>query len=101
MGYPDRSAETQILTGQRHTRPGDSSRAVTDGKEIEAMQWAVRDVHVDPSLQEYILDVVGATRTLPAVALGASPRGSLALLYAAQAMAALQERDFVKPDDIK
>jgi MoxR-like ATPase len=61
----------------------------------------VTDVHVDPSLLRYILSIVRATRSHPDVALGASPRGSLALFKTAQALAALRRRDYVLPDDIK
>ena len=69
--------------------------------EIVDLQAAVRDIYVDNSVQEYILDLVSATRSAAGVALGASPRGSLSLLHASQARAALQGRDFVKPDDVK
>jgi MoxR-like ATPase len=65
------------------------------------MYDAVSDVHVDPSLEKYILAVVGATRSHPDLALGASPRGSLALYKTAQALAALRKRDYIIPDDIK
>ena len=101
IGYPGRDAEMQILMSQRHARPVDSISPVMDATEILAMQSAVRDVHVDESIQGYILDLVAATRSLPAIALGASPRGALHLLYAAQARAALQSRTYVKPDDVK
>jgi len=101
IGYPDREAERSVLSNQRHHRPVDAIAPVTSAVEILEMQRAVRDVHVDGSVQEYILDLVTATRTLPAVSLGASPRGSLSLLYASQARAALQGRNFVKPDDVK
>jgi MoxR-like ATPase len=101
IGYPDRDSEMKMLTDQRHIRPVDSIVPAMEAGEILAMQSAVRDVHVDESIQGYILDVVATTRLLPAVALGASPRGSLALLHACQARAALQGRNFVKPDDVK
>ncbi|HZP83230.1 MAG TPA: MoxR family ATPase [Chthonomonadaceae bacterium] len=101
IGYPDRDSEMQILVNQRHSRPVDSIPAVMNAEDILAMQSAVRDVHVDESVQGYILDIVTATRSLPTVSLGASPRGSLNLLYACQARAALTGRNFVKPDDVK
>lgn len=101
IGYPDREAEMRILTNQRHVRPVDSMVPVMDAAEILMMQTAVRDIHVDESIQGYILDLVAATRALPTVSLGASPRGSLNLLYASQARAALQGRNYVKPDDVK
>jgi len=101
IGYPDRDSEMKMLTSQRYIRPVDTVLAVMEACEILELQTAVRDVHVDDTIQGYILDVVAATRTRPAVALGASPRGSLALLHACQARAALQGRNFVKPDDVK
>ena len=101
MGYPDREAEARILGGQFQARPVESISPVMNAQDILEMQSGVRDVHVDASVQGYILDIVGLTRTLPAVALGASPRGSLGLMHAAQALAALQGRNFVKPDDVK
>lgn len=102
IGYPGREAEMDIMTQQRHSRPVDSIAAVTDAVEILAMQSAVRDVYVDPSIQGYILDIVAATRNdIQNVSLGVSPRGSLAILYACQARAAMQGRNFVKPDDVK
>ena len=64
-------------------------------------QAGVRDIHVDPSLREYILAVVTATRDHPAVSLGASPRGSLSLMFASQALAGIHGREFVAPDEIK
>ena len=101
IGYPTREAEKQILIGQRHIKPVDSINAVVSAPEILAMQSAVRDVFVSEPVQDYILDVVTATRQLPAVSLGASPRGSLNLHYASQAWAAIHNRDYVKPDDVK
>ena len=65
------------------------------------MQAAVREVYVDPTVAEYIVRLVSATRTHPDVYLGASPRGSIALYRAGQALAALLGRDYVIPDDVK
>ena len=65
------------------------------------MQAALEDVHVDPSIEEYIVEIARATREDQRVSLGASPRGSLALLRLARAEAALRRRDFVTPDDVK
>ena len=74
---------------------------VADADEVLAMQQAVREIYVDPAISDYIVRLVGATRTHPDVYLGASPRGSLALYRAGQALAALSGRDFVIPDDVK
>lgn len=65
------------------------------------MQAAVREIYVDPAIADYIVRLVSATRSHPDVYLGASPRGSLALYRASQALAALTGRDFVIPDDVK
>ena len=72
-----------------------------NGDEILDLHDAVTDVYVDESLEQYILDIVQATRNHPDLALGASPRGSLALYKTAQALTALDARDYVIPDDIK
>lgn len=101
IGYPDRAAELQVLQNQRHARPVDTIPAVATAAEILEMQASVRDIHVDESVLGYILDLVEFTRTLPTVSLGASPRGSLSLLYASQARAAVQGRTYVRPDDVK
>jgi MoxR-like ATPase len=105
IGHPDRAAELQILSSGQHSRPVDSVPAVVDATQILQMQSAVRDVHVDPEVQGYIVDVVAATRTLPAVLLGASTRGAQNLLHTAQAYAALKAKPNqevkVLPDDIK
>ena len=103
MGYPKRDEEARIL--ERQTGNGAAAaqiaHAVVTRDELLALQAEVRDVYIDPSLRDYIVDIVSATRTHPQVLLGASPRGSLFLLHAAQAWAALQGRTFVLPDDIK
>jgi len=101
IGYPDKEAERKILTAQRHTRPVDSIVPVMNVEEILQVQSAVRDIHVDESVQGYILDIVAATRTMPTILLGASPRGSLNLMYACQARAGLMGRNYVLPDDVK
>jgi len=72
-----------------------------DGNHIIELQRQVRQVYVSESVRRYILDLIHATRKNPALSLGASPRGSLALYRTAQARAALGGRDFVLPDDVK
>jgi MoxR-like ATPase len=101
LGYPAEDDEIQILRNLRKRHPIESVEQVVDGTELLPLHDAVSDVHVDPSLERYILALVGATRTHPDLALGASPRGSLALYKTAQAWAALRGRDYVIPDDIK
>jgi MoxR-like ATPase len=100
IGYPDRRAEVEILTTQRHERPVDAVPPILNSVEIIEIQSAVRDVHTK-DIEGYIVDVVATTRTLPTVALGASTRGAQHLLYACQAWAALHGRSHVTPDDVK
>jgi MoxR-like ATPase len=101
VGYPGREDEMTILVSQMHTRPVDHIVGVMNPEEVVGIQQEIRDIYVDSDLRKYILDVVTATRVHPAVSLGASPRGSLYLLYASQAHAAIAGRDHVWPDDIK
>jgi len=101
MGYPAPHEEMFILEQQRQVHPLDRLEVVTSVDELLAMQAAVRDVYVDPAIADYIIRLVNATRTHPDVYLGASPRGSLALFRAGQALAALLGREYVIPDDIK
>ena len=102
VGYPGREEEREILSRRRARRTEEAHVAkMTSRAELLAMQAALEDMHVDPSVEEYIVDIVRATREDPRVALGASPRGSLALLRLARAEAALRRSDFVTPDDVK
>jgi MoxR-like ATPase len=102
LGYPTRDDEFEILA-RRLARRGDDVHleAVVDRAELLAMQAAVEDVFVADSIGYYVVDLVAATRERPAAALGASPRGSLAVLLAARARAVLAGRDFVTPEDVK
>ncbi len=101
LGYPDSSDELRMLHNLRHQHPIETIQQVVDGRELLKLHTVVSDVHLDPSLERYLLSIVQATRTHPELSLGASPRGSLALYKAAQAYAALQGRNYVIPDDIK
>jgi MoxR-like ATPase len=101
LGYPEIRDEAQILRNLKKQHPIDSIRQAVDGSELLNLYATVGDVHVDESLEQYILAIVRATRSHPDVALGASPRGSLALYKTAQALAALRGREYVVPDDIK
>jgi MoxR-like ATPase len=101
LGYPDLEDEGQMLRNLRKQHPIETIGQVVDGTEILKLYDAVTDVHVDKSLEAYILAIVRATRTHPDLALGASPRGSLALYKTAQALAALRGRDYAIPDDVK
>lgn len=101
IGYPGMEDEKRILESQAHSRPVDTISPVMNAQEILELQNLTRDIYVDPSLRQYILDLVTATRSHPAISLGASPRGSLSLLFTSQALAAVQGREYVTPDDIK
>jgi len=101
LGYPEANDEAQILRKLKKQHPIETVAEVVDGTELLELHDLVGDVHVDDSLERYVLAVVRATRAHPDVALGASPRGSLALYKTSQALAALRGRDYVVPDDIK
>lgn len=101
IGYPDDAAENTMMQMQQIGHPIDDLELVIDGQQIPALQRQIRQVQVVESIRRYILDLVQATRDHAALALGASPRGSLALFRTAQGRAALQGRDYVIPDDIK
>ncbi len=101
MGYPTPTEEIVILDEQKRVHPLDELEVVCSTVEMREMQAAIREVYVDPSVAEYIVRLVNATRVHPDVYLGASPRGSIALYRAGQARAALLGRDYVIPDDVK
>ncbi|HEX6508661.1 MAG TPA: MoxR family ATPase [Chloroflexota bacterium] len=101
LGYPDEPEEIQMLRSQRKGHPIDSIGTVADGSELHELHELVSDVHVDESLERYILDTVRATRSHPDISVGASPRGSLALYKTSQALAAIRGRDYVVPEDVK
>jgi MoxR-like ATPase len=102
IGYPDRDDEWGVLE-QRLARGEDEIRldAVVDGQTLVAMQGALEQVHVSESVGLYMVDVVAATRASARLQVGASPRGTLALLKLARGRAALSGRDFVTPEDVK
>jgi MoxR-like ATPase len=101
IGYPDRGSEKQILTGHRGGEPVDRLQAVLTSADVTALQEAVRGVRVDESLADYVLDLIAGTRQHPDVYLGGSTRASLALYRAAQALAVVEGRSYVVPDDVK
>ena len=101
IGYPDRKAEMRILDLQRSSVPVEAITPVITPEELVLVQKAITQIHVRDFVVGYILDIVAATRSMASVQLGASPRGSLSLLHACQARAALQGRDSVTPDDVK
>jgi MoxR-like ATPase len=102
VGYPSADDEVEILARRRRRRDDAIAVApVLARAELLAMQASLEDVHVAGVTERYIVALVQATRADPRVAIGASPRGTLALLKLARALAALRRRDFVLPDDVK
>jgi len=101
LGYPSPADERQILVNLRKEHPIHSLKQVVDGSEILILQKYIWEVHVDVTLQDYIVQLVNATRSHPDLALGVSPRGSLALFKTSQALAAIRGRDHVIPEDIQ
>ena len=102
IGYPSEDAERDILLERsRRRRERIELEPVCDQQTLRAMQAAIEEVHVAPPLAEYAVAIARATRDSPQLAVGASPRGSLALMKLARARAAYLGRDFVTPDDIK
>jgi MoxR-like ATPase len=106
VGYPDATVEqgilARVLEGFEADQPASYGvREVVDGAGLAALRESCRRVRVEPSLTEYVAAIVRATRSAPVLTLGASPRGSIALLKMAQASALLDGRDYVVPDDVK
>jgi MoxR-like ATPase len=101
LGYPDEQEENAILQRFEREDPLGQLTPVATAEQVLEAQTAVRQVHVEDSVREYMVRVVRATREHEAVSLGVSPRGTLALFHTAQALAALRGRHFVIPDDVK
>lgn len=101
LGYPDKSVEADILRDQQKVHPIENARQVVTTQELIALQDAVRNVYVHASMRDYIVEIVSATRTSNQIILGSSPRGSLLLMHAAQAHAAMHGSEYVRPDDVK
>jgi MoxR-like ATPase len=101
LGYPERGEEAAILAQQQSLNPIDSCNQVIELSMLLDMQSAIREVFVHESIRTYIVDVVRATRESNQFLMGSSPRGSLHLMRAAQAHAALNGQEFVRPDDVK
>ena len=101
IGYPETPDEIQILKNLQREHPILSIHPVVDGTELLDLQRKIWEIHLDETLHDYIVRIVAATRVHPDLALGASPRASLALFKTSQAFAAIRGRDHVIPDDIK
>ena len=101
MGYPDRESELGILTSHRLGEPVEDLEPVLTAEQVRTLQQATREVQVDESISQYILDIVDGTREHTELQVGVSPRGAISLYRAAQSLALLSGRDFVVPDDVK
>jgi MoxR-like ATPase len=101
LGYPSSDEEVRVLEAQQFRHPIERTEQVVTLEELREAQEVVKGVYVSEEIKRYIVDLVGATRKHPDVYLGASPRGSLALYKASQALAAISGRDYVIPDDVK
>ncbi len=101
LGYPRPEDEVEVLERQQYRHPLDDLEQIVTADELTEMQEAVKSVYVAPQMKRYIINLARQTRDHPEVYLGASPRGSLALYRTSQALAAIQGRDYVLPDDIK
>ena len=101
LGYPLPEDEVEVLNRQQFRHPLDDLEQIVTAEELTEMQEAVKSVYVAPQVKRYIISLARQTREHPEVYLGASPRGSLALYRTSQALAAIQGRDYVLPDDVK
>ncbi len=101
LGYPKAADEINILDSHQHHHPLEDLAQIMTADELVHIQQQIRAIHVDPSIREYIVAISNATRNHQNIYLGVSPRGSLALFRAAQALAAMHGRGYVIPDDIK
>jgi MoxR-like ATPase len=101
LGYPTFEDELKMLEMLQHGHPVTNLEPVVTSEELVACQKAIRGVHVDPKVRQYLMQIVHLTRENEELALGGSPRASIALFRTSQAMAAIRGRNFVQPDDVK
>ena len=101
MGYPTAAEELQMLQKQHQRVNVDQLEPCISLEDVQELQWLTSQVKVTPTLQEYMLDLVRATRKDDEISLGVSPRGTVALQRATQAVAFLEDRDYAIPDDVK
>ncbi len=101
VGYPDRQFEQELLQSHRGGEPVDQLKPVISLERIKQLQTQARSIRFDESLVNYLLDIVHATRDSTLVQVGVSTRGAIAYYHAAQALALVEDRDHVIPDDIK
>lgn len=101
VGYPDRSVERQVLTSHRDGEPVDKVTPVLKVEQVRELQLAVRQVKVDEAINDYMLDIIEATRKHEELALGVSTRGAVTLYRAVQGLALVENRTYAIPDDVK
>jgi MoxR-like ATPase len=102
VGYPSEKEEVDVLTRNFKESPLETLESVVTVDDIIKVQEVITSVHIEPKIAEYIVNIVSATRNLPGdIKLGASPRASLALMRTSRALAFLEKRDYVIPDDVK
>src|SRR5699024_2263988 len=101
IGYPTQHAELAMVDDRAEQDPAEALTPVTDAEGIRELIAAVQNIHMSPEIRRYAVELVAATRTAAEVALGASPRATLQLVRAARAHAALSERTYVIPDDLR
>ncbi|MGQ0635152.1 MAG: AAA family ATPase [Planctomycetaceae bacterium] len=101
VGYPERDFERQVLQTHREGEPVDRLAPVITVEQLRTLQAAAHGVRVDPAISDYLLSVVEATRRHPDLALGVSTRGAITLYRATQALALVEGREYVVPDDVK
>ncbi len=101
MGYPDREKEVDIIFRFQEDNPLDTLRAVASGEQVIELRNQVRKIHVERDIGDYIVEIVQRTRRVEHILLGCSPRASIYLMRASQALALYMNRDYVIPDDVK
>lgn len=101
LGYPSKEDEIAIINSQQYIHPINSLSSVLNHEDFRQLQDTVKNIYVDDLVKQYIVSLTAATRHHPAIFLGASPRGSLALYRAVQTKALIMNRDYVLPDDVK
>nr|WP_206076175.1 MoxR family ATPase [Marinitoga lauensis] len=101
LGYPDFENEINMLISQEKEHPINKINKVSNNEEIRKIKDEIKNVHVSEEIKKYIVDIVNRTRNHKDIKIGASPRGSIALMQLSKSIAAIEGRDFVIPDDVK
>ena len=101
MGYPSVEDEVTMLKGKYQNNPLDHVRPVIDANGLEIIKQEVAKVYLNDEIYDYIANIAAISRNMPEISLGISPRGSVSMLKAAQAVAFMNERNYIVPDDVK